>query len=293
MRLFDGYVAVDWSASATPELGAKSIWIAACGVRGTPELKNPCTRQEAMKYIVMLLEKATEKSRRLLCGFDFPFGYPEGTASILTGQSDWAALWERIADVIEDGRDNNNNRFIAAAELNEAFEGEGPFWGRPRGPDIPGLTAHRPQHGWEGNLPPRLRYAELQIRRAQEVWKLYGNGSVGSQALTGIARLQRIRRRTGAQVWPFETLGGGRSHMLAEIYPSLIGSFPGDEVEDARQVTAVATTLRQLDMIGELRQHLRAPLVMPARVRHEEGVILGMHDREGFEAAARRTTPYC
>ena len=41
MTLFDGYVAVDWSASDEPAHDANSIWIAVCDTSGTPELENP------------------------------------------------------------------------------------------------------------------------------------------------------------------------------------------------------------------------------------------------------------
>ena len=80
----------------------------------------------------------------------------------------------------------------------------------------------KPRSGWGVNLPANLRHAESEVKRAQEVWKLSGAGSVGSQALTGIAALEGLRDHAGAQVLPFETLGEGRSHVLAEIYPSLI-----------------------------------------------------------------------
>lgn len=128
------------------------------------------------------------------------------------------------------------------------------------------------------------------------MWKLYGRGSVGSQALTGIPALQRIRRRTGSQIWPFETLGDGRSHVLAEIYPSLIEDCPNayeHRVKDARQVSDVAAAFQELDRTGELAQHLRVPRNMPDRVCREEGAILRMQDPEGFQAAARRVVPCC
>ena len=289
MPLFHGYVAVDWSSKARRARGKDSVWVAVCDARGPLELENPATRREAMDRIETLLETATERGRRLLCGFDFPFGYPEGTARMLTGQDGWEVLWKRIAEVIEDCPNNRDNRFDAAAELNEAFDGEGPFWGNGLTRDIPSLPRTKPRHGWGENLPPRLCYAEGMVPRAQEVWKLSGAGSVGGQALTGIAALQGLRHRGDVQVWPFETLCEGRSHVLAEIYPSLIEPCPGDEVLDARQVTAVAQALRELDSSGELERHLSAPREMPPRVCREEGLILGMQDQEGFQRAARVT----
>ena len=289
MPLFNGYVAVDWSSKARRARGKDSVWIAVCDDCGPPVLENPATRQEAMTRIQTLLSKAAKENRRLLCGFDFPFGYPEGTARMLTGRDSWEAVWKRIAEVIEDCPNNRNNRFDAAAELNARFCGDGPFWGNGLRRDILGLPRTRPRFGWGENLPPRLRYAEAVVPRAQEVWKLSGAGSVGGQALTGIAALQELRRCSGAQVWPFETLGEGCCHVLAEIYPSLIEPCPGDDVLDARQVKAVAEALQELDSLGGLEQHLQAPSEMPACVISEEGLILGMQDPEGFRAAAQAT----
>ena len=285
--LFDRYVAVDWSASSRRARGPNSIWIAVCGAGGPVELVNPGTRQEAMNHIELLLDMTTAERGRLLCGFDFPFGYPKGTAQMLAGRRGWEAVWMHIAEIIRDETDNTNNRFEAAAQLNQAFDGEGPFWGGHQSWNIEGLSHKKPQRDREQILPPRLRCAEKKIRGAQEVWKLWGPGSIGGQALTGIARLQELRRSRGdVQVWPFETLGEGRSHVLAEIYPSLIDPCPGDEVLDARQVKAVAEALRELDRRGKLKQYLQEPNHMPDQVRHEEGAILGMHDPEDFRAVA-------
>ena len=294
MTLFNGYVAVDWSASAKAVRGNNSIWIAICKADGEPRLENPGTRQEAMDRVKQILITATEKGQRLLWGFDFPFGYPEGTAQMLTGQANWAAIWELIAGEIQDGPNNSSNRFEVAARLNKNFQGDGPFWGLPNGREVQGLLRTRPQDGWGQNLPPRLRYAEGTVPRAQEVWKLFYTGSVGSQALTGIARLQELRRgRTDVQVWPFETLGEGNSHVLAEIYPSLIGHCPNHTVRDAGQVETAAVTLRELDRERQLAQYLRAPAGMPAHVCLEEGAILGMHDQKGFAKAGAQVIPSC
>ena len=285
MALFDGYVAVDWSTNGVPKRGKDSIWLAIAGRGGIEKPENPATRAEALTRIERLLRSATVAGERLLCGFDFPFGYPEGTARMLTGRDGWEAVWSRIEAVIDDGPDNANNRFDAAAALNAAFAGDGPFWGNGLKRDIPGLPRRKPV-GWGVNLPPNRRHAESKVRRAQEVWKLVGAGSVGGQALTGIAALEGLRRRTGVKVWPFETLGEGRTHVLAEIYPSLIEPASGPEVKDARQVKAVATALERLDEAGALARHLAAPRDMPAAVREEEASILGMHDSAEFQAAA-------
>ena len=270
---FNGYIAVDWSARAKRKQGTNSIWIAVLGLDDQLQLENPATRSEAIDYIDAELTEATAEGRRLLCGFDFPFGFPEGTAQMLTGRDNWAAVWELIAGEIEDGPNNRNNRFEAAARLNGHFQGEGPFWGRPANPDIPGLGRTVPHNRWGVNLPPYRRHAE-RVFPGQEVWQLYGRGVVGSQVLTGIAALEGLRHRADVQVWPFETLGEGGCHVLAEIYPSLIEPWPGAEVLDARQVQAVATRLGELDEAGHLAGRLHAPEDMPAAAQNEEGLFL-------------------
>lgn len=274
MPRFNRYIAVDWSARAAPCHGPNSIWIAVVGGPGQVQFMNPRTRQEAMDLIQELLDQATRVGHRLLCGFDFAFGYPEGTAQMMTAGNNWEAVWALIAEVIVDLHDNCNNRFDAAAELNRYFDGDGPFWGNGLARDIPDLPRLRPQAGWGDNLPPAHRHAERGVPAAQEVWKLSGIGSVGSQTLMGIKRLEGIRHRGDVQVWPFQTLGEGRHHVLAEIYPSLIPPSPGYEVRDQAQVHAVAVRLQELDANGGLAVRLRAPETMPASVQIEEALFL-------------------
>ena len=240
MPLFEGYIAVDWSAAAVPGQGANSIWIATLLGEGEVQFENPTTRHEAMGYIQMQLDLANAGNQRLLCGFDFPFGYPEGTAQAMTNGNNWAAIWARIAEIIQDdinGVPNANNRFDAAAMLNQCFEGEGPFWDINLPQNAPqGLARRMPHNRWGVNLPPYRRHVE-RVFPGQSVWQISGPGAVGLQALTGIARLETLRQqRDDVRVWPFQTLGEGRHHVLAEIYPSLINPMPENEVLDQRQV---------------------------------------------------------
>jgi hypothetical protein len=88
MPLFDAYVMVDWSAAKKPATGKDSIWIATarCSaggrVRADPPVNLP-TRAEAEAYLGDLLRRAHRSGTRMLVGFDFPFGYPRGTADWL------------------------------------------------------------------------------------------------------------------------------------------------------------------------------------------------------------------
>lgn len=268
--LFDGYLMVDWSAAGTRKTGADSLWLAWLPRGGELVLENPATRLMAMARIGDIL---TGAKGRVLAGFDFAFGYPSGTARALTGEDDWRGLWALIADVVAEGDDNANNRFDAAAALNAKMGGGGPFWGNGLKRDIVGLPRLRPQ-GYGVKWPAQRRHGETIARGAQEVWKLNGVGSVGGQALTGIALLEGLRRETGARVWPFEAHDQG-GHVLAEIYPSLVAPHPDEAVKDAGQVRAFAELVAALDRDERLERFLRAPSRMPPQVRREEAVMLG------------------
>ncbi|MEM7547237.1 MAG: precorrin-8X methylmutase [Pseudomonadota bacterium] len=288
--LFDEYLVVDWSANSSPKTGADSIWIAHLK-DGALALTNPPTRQAAEAAIARVLGDATTAGRRVLAGFDFPFGYPLGTADALA-KGGWADLWDLIESVIEDGADNANNRFDAAAALNARLPGEGPFWGNGLKRDIPGLPRTRPD-GYGEALPPLHRYAETQAKGAQEVWKLSGAGSVGGQALTGIPMLNRLRRQTGAAIWPFESLSEVRSHLLAEVYPSLLPPHPDEAVKDAGQVRRMVEVFAALDRAGRLSALLHDPADMPVAVRREEAAILGMRQTDAMKDAVEsdKATP--
>lgn len=282
--LFDGYVVVDWSAASVPTTGKDSIWVAyLAGDR--MRLENPATRVEAEAVLHDILISATTRGQRVLTGFDFPFGYPAGFAETLGDEADWSTVWTRIAAEVEEGEANANTRFEAAARLNALFPGEGPFWGNGLKRDIPRLPRKKPV-GWGVDLPANLRDADGRASAAQEVWKLSGVGSVGGQALTGIAMLERLRQATGAAVWPFETLGEGSAHVLAEVFPSLVEmSFPADQVRDAVQVETLCRALALLDGKGELAAMLRAPADLPPDVRRFEGSILGLDARDAMQSA--------
>ena len=118
--------------------------------------------------------------RRVLAGFDFPFGYPRGFAAALTGRAEALAVWEYLADRIVDGPDNANNRFEVAAALNARLPGTGPFWGRPAGAALPGAPRARPR--------PLAPVPRAPAGR--------GAGALGAAHLEALHR--RLGRRAGA-----------------------------------------------------------------------------------------------
>jgi len=290
MPLFDRYIAVDWSAEAKKKKGPDSIWIAdasrgANGIR-LAESVNPGTRSETMLIVAARIRESRTRGERMVIGFDFPFGYPAGAAEKLSGSPNWRSLWQGIGALIHDADDNANNRFDVASDLNMRLSAKGYlYWGHPEGRSYDRLRPTR----------AGLDYSEIAEKRlaergstAKPVWQLSGGGNVGGQALTGIARLEALRREFGEvlSVWPFETDFERRLDQpvtLVEIYPTI---FTRDErmlPKDRGQVEAVAHGFAELDAKGRLGELLSAPASLGdaerAAIMREEGWIAGMgHD---------------
>ncbi len=292
--MFDHIAILDWSAASTPTPAKPSpdaIWI---GVAGQAETYHR-TRADAVARLTELVAQTLARNERLLIGADFPFGYPAGFAASLTGRPSALALWDWLADHITDAPDNRNNRFALAAAINARFPGLGPFWGRPATPNLPDL----PERGRDRHGHPfaERRAVEVLVPSAQPTWKLYTTGSVGSQALTGIAALAHLRRAFPGQiaVWPFERWDKAPI-VLAEVYPSLlaaevtrhIAANPG-AIKDAVQVRLLADALAGLQRSAAL-----APLFTPdapADVLAEQGWILGAGHTGALRQALAVTAP--
>jgi len=306
--LFDLYVMVDWSAAATPKLGADSIWIAALrrqrkSVRPVL-LENLATRRDAAAVLRALFIGSLARGERVLAGFDFPFGYPTGLADRLgLSGAPWRAIWDEIARLLVDTPDNRNNRFVVAAELNRRLTGEAyPFWSCPAGAAGPFLQSkHHRRHSANGF--PEHRLVDRRMRGPQPGWKLAGTGSAGGQALTGIPVLRALRDdpalRERVRVWPFETelaapAGGGHACVvMTEIYPSLVPApRRAGEVKDSAQVRHLAAHFAALDARGEMASLLAGDPTLSRpdrqRVEQEEGWVLGVGSELVRRAAAAR-----
>lgn len=280
--LFNQIVIVDWSASNSPKRGADSIWVA----DSDGATLNPPTRSNAIIHIEAIIEEALLQQQRVLIGFDFAFGYPAGFAASL-GLRGWSAVWAWLHARIEDGADNRSNRFDVAAEMNLAMGVcDGPFWGHVGKVCPPGLSLKRYPDGLKPDWPygfDYVREAERHAKGAKSVFQLAYNGSVGSQALLGIARLEALRRRFAGKVaiWPFETdfaADLSAPITLAEIYPSAHHVPDGSQTKDQRQVEAVLRDFQRWSHSDEMTRKLSTPhLTGDARksVKDEEGWILG------------------
>lgn len=294
-RLFENYIIVDWSAAAKPATGADSIWV---GVHKRDvrlqvrfEAHNPSTRAQCVTLLEELIADFRKRGDRTLIGFDFPFGYPQGTAAALKlDGAPWSAMHGFLAKEVKDKPTNANNRFALAAMMNRRISGGPfPFWGCPPKDVLTTLQSKKTRPHGEGDLPEH-RITETRAKGASPVWKLYTAGSVGSQALMGIPVVAGLRQRhANARIWPFETgwqaqtpdLLAGVDLVLAEVYPSMVKAVaePG-EVKDAAQVRSLGSHFAALDAEGKLGAlfgpQTKADEALRETVEGEEGWILGV-----------------
>lgn len=185
------------------------------------------TQAEAEAQISEVLASAPGP---VLAGFDFCFALPAWAMHRLGG---WRQLWQLLLER------TGASPTETAMGLNRHLGGgtDGPFWGFGELPRKP-----RPY------LWTEFRECELRLKRLglhpKPVFQLRGAGAVGAQTLTGIATLERLRRRLGARVWPFEAVHGARV-VLAEVWPAVVGHPPASEaIPDRWQVMALAEAMR-------------------------------------------------
>ncbi len=277
MTMFDNYLMVDWSANKDPIMGENSIWLSLIekGEFIDLEFPNPCTRYLACKVIGDILKKT---EGRTLVGFDFPFGYPADSYDGFR-RNNWAELWDLISKEIDDKPNNNNNRFKVAGDLNSYFDGNGPFWGQHQAHDFPNLEHGAPPEGYDGDLPSEFRHiekllAKLPAINPKPVWQLFGNGSVGSQTLVGIPKVNKLRKELNCAIWPFENIDDSSKHVIAEIFPSIWKITETGQTKDEKQVKTVAKNIAYLDETELLQKFLDAPFDYERNNKINEGDII-------------------
>ncbi|MDE0103050.1 MAG: hypothetical protein OXN89_11780 [Bryobacterales bacterium] len=295
--LFHTHIVVDWSARSKPSPAKPTkdaIWWAVARIAGDIEVDEPAyvrTRHEALDRLAGLIAGELDADRRVLVGFDFPFGYPAGVAQRLTGKASALTLWGWLAERIKDGPDNANNRYDVAAAVNAAYPGVGPFWGRPGTWDYPTIPVRASERTERSAQPAERRLCDIRATGAKTVWQLAYTGSVGSQMLLGLPALKRLtedsRIAGRAAIWPFET--GLRTPdakaVIAEVYPSLLRAEVRarrceDEILDSAQVRVNADAFARLDASGGLAALLEGPSFLTPQQRRivetEEAWILGL-----------------
>jgi len=308
MRLFDVYLAVDWSARNHPSPAAPTrdaLWVGermASGFAGSESFGESYwrTRHACTAYLRSRLLQHLEAGRRVFVGFDFAFGYPAGYTAALGLRGSfppWRRLWGELRRLVIDDTNNENNRFEVASTLNTRCGGStpGPLWGCPPGTRLPALAHTSPGYPYPapaGVSLERLRLTDRQARGVQPVWKLYGSASVGGQTLVGISAVCRLRDDPAlapvSRIWPFETSftpvptsGHKPTIIFAEIWPGLVPELldPTLVIRDQAQVRTVTRWLSELDAAGRLGTLFAAPpdlsLEALSTCLDEEGWILG------------------
>ncbi|MEM1375372.1 MAG: molybdopterin-binding protein [Pseudomonadota bacterium] len=289
--IWDRIIMVDWSGGAakskTPQSDA--IWIGEARGGASMEPIYVPDREAALGTLTNMLAERPA-GERILLGFDFPFAFPAGFAARLTGQDDPRAVWSwfdaRISD-LKDGRD----RIDAAAEANDLFEGDGPFWFNPFERTRPHPSI--PARGMKTRPLPEHRSVEDSASGALSAWRLGGVGAPGSQALMGFPVLLRLKERFGADLsfWPFD--GADTPIVVAEVFPSLIAPCieahrapdprqkDGKEIKDRAQVRILAHALAALSE-AEMARLFDVP-------NTPEGWILGTGHADRLAAAFERS----
>ncbi|MEM9320093.1 MAG: molybdopterin-binding protein [Pseudomonadota bacterium] len=290
MRAFDTFVMVDWSAGKrAPKKPAKdAIWIGVTGDRVSRPPTYCRTRQDAEAELAALFAGERAAGRRVLAGFDFPFGYPQGLARIVAGSDDPFALWDWLSARITDAPDGTNNRYAVAEEMNAAFAGPGPFWGKPDADLYPGIPYRK--EGIQYQAVAERRAADHAARAASSCFQLAFPPTVGGQILMGLPVLNRLRKIPGVAVWPFEEIATA-DIVLAETWPGLIeplvkSQAEPDEIRDRAQVRLLAQAFASLP-----ETRLAALLQTVPEVAREEAWILGTEARDELFAAADGPTP--
>lgn len=309
-RLFDVYIAVDWSAKNKPspkKPAPDSVWV---GERVAPDVTDePAssetywrTRFSCRQHLLERLQHHKASGRRVLIGFDFAYGYPAGFATSLKLPGDsppWRGMWDELGRLIKDTPENINNRFEVASKLNARCGGRtpGPLWGCPPGSSSATLETTQPTGGYpyqagDGIEVKNLRRVEKRIPGVASTWKLFAPGAVGGQCLVGIPVARYLRDDPSlssvSQVWPFETgftpeplPRTGPSVLHVEIWPGVVPDplDPDVAIRDQAQVRATVRWFSKLDDEGRLGDLFDTPEDLPADEIHacveEEGWILG------------------
>lgn len=305
MRLFDAYLAIDWSSrnAPSPRKGSKdAIWLGEAHFENdgllTVHDRYERTRKACIDHLIERLRYYKNESARVFVGFDFAYGYPKGYATALgfggsLGQA-WRYIWDELAHLIVDEPDNKNNRFEVAATLNARCEGivEGPMWGCPVGKISPHLKCTAPHKTATNTVSlEEYRVTDARNKGAQSVWKLFYTGSVGGQSLVGIPAVRSLRDHPDlaafSRVWPFETgftptptPSQGAFILHAEIWPGVIGDPVLDgRIRDQAQVRGIVEWLAKLDSAGELGTFFDSPDGLSVDAEkgcvEEEGWIIG------------------
>ena len=212
-------------------------------------------------------------------------------------------MWQYLGEHLKDDEgtvpgarpSNRSNRFEVADQINALLSPDSKtFWCAPQGAAWPYIPQKQPPELFktaQGYVVKRHRLTDKRAGSGSP-FRLFGTASVGSQSLTGIARLHQLRNDPKfaaiSAVWPFETDWATKAKWLpkhvsilhAEIYPSVRNPMP-DEIKDRGQVRAMWQWASDLDCDDLLWREFCRPIEVETGSKEDlaiqltEGWILG------------------
>ena len=233
-----------------------------------------------------------------------------GALEAAIGKSDralpWLLIWKYLSNTIIDDQgtaasgkpSNRSNRFEVANDINALLsknrEAAGPFWCTASEAAFFCVPQARPQQPFQTAQGFSIKSLRLADQRAgsDTPFRVFGTGSVGSQSLTGIPRLHKLRNDSAfagrSAVWPFETGWATKAKWLpktvsilhAEIYPS-VREPKADTIRDRGQVRSMWEWARDLDQQNLLWFEFSRPTEIEPGFKEDiaiqltEGWILG------------------
>ena len=226
-------IALDWSGAIDYPNQLNHIWIAEACHNAIIRMRNGLTRTEAIDYLI----QEVMPGKPAVIGLDFAFGYPQ-----------WCQYHFKYNGV-------QKLWALAGRQGERWFDGNSwPLWGRK------GRYLKRPQDLW-----PTLRYRQTDRDHAQfkpkSVFKLIGDGQVGTGTIRGLTHLARLHQ-AGAAIWPFSDVNPSGVSVI-EIYPRL---FYGTLLTNN---TSVEGRDHRRDFLGLRYRHLE---------RHWRDIMIGSAD---------------
>lgn len=303
--LFDAYLMVDWSSasgkSATEPQG-DALWLAEAAWSGSTLEWCQETyfrgRRECIDRMAARLADHVKNAKRVLVGFDFPYGYPCSFAASLglDASPPWRALWDEVAVPSLPGGatwkappnnyalgTNRNNRFEVAAHLNRRVAHRcgttaGPLYGCPEQNEAPPwFTRPAPVFPFASGSLKMYRHTEMRLRLKKlqplQCWWVLGGRAptVGGQILTGIPAVRELRHDSRldvcSMIWPFETdftvpsVPTGKPFVLhCEIWPGIVNErLEVGLIRDRAQVRAMVAWVAELDARAALAPYFETP----------------------------------
>jgi len=243
MPLFDVYIAVDFSGSAHRAEQQRNIVLAEWERSVSPHVENNLTRSQVTLHLLQRVIYHNSRGKRVLCGFDFQYSFPQGFWHALTGLPEsWTNILQGISEELDDlppiTEEPKSNARQWANMANHRIAkllgmSGGPFWG-------PNFYQATDPHFQFLHAPfEEFRLVEKCVRGSKPIFKIGGQGAVGLQSLCGMPHLFRFRARCAQEhvelhCWPFDGWNPSSStHVLVEWYPAIQNQGRKSHKEDA------------------------------------------------------------